>query len=128
MLDSIKHYEISETACLESLVDLDFYVVYDRDRNYSFKANKTVALVNDIYLTITIYRNEYRIITFNEDKDINVWDYVVGVNYFPFYHATTHFALLDNVIDEYHKYMDSLCELGILKEKNMDRARKRSLR
>lgn len=68
----------------------------------------------DIHIEISIVDNN---INFDDLKNVYIIDENFGQPYTPFYESEFGFKFLNNVIDNYNKYMNNLVNKGILQEK-----------
>ena len=113
MLDSIKQYELNDNVNMDLLRLLNFRF---ENKNETIIARRASNLAEEIFLSIKIVIKDN--IYYYES---NVWDEDFGISYTPFYQSEKHFSFLDNIILEYNKQMDELCNLGLLKEKEKEK-------
>ena len=124
-LEKIKKYELSSDISIEKLKEAGFEVGVWIEDVSNPKMYISMPLYDEIDIHIEIAISEDGSFVFDDSSCIYVIDDSFGQPYMPFYKSDVGFKYLNEVIKAYNIYMDSLVELGILKEKKKEKTRSR---
>ena len=122
MRTQIKKYVLNKNLTEQILIDNGFKYANDKSDSgiygpvyFYFK-----TLYDDIELHVEIGINDDGTLSFNDTKNVLVFDDECGQMYHPFYREDVDTPYVNSVIAGYNEAMDYLASKGILKEKTME--------
>ena len=111
------HYELADNITIDDLKKVGFNEFKCENKTY---ISYYRCLYEEIDLHITFDITSSNIITFDEDKNVEVIDDEFG-QYLSSFYSNTRNKYIDKVISRYNEEMNHLVNLGILKKILLDK-------